>query len=144
MTDDDNDRERIIIAGSRRLDGWKAKYAVGRAMDTLMADGFSRQPRGPIMVVSGGADGVDRLGEQWAHRHGEPLRVFDVTDEDWQRHGKQAGPMRNEAMAQYADTLVAIWDGESRGTRNMIDKALAHGLETHVYVVDPDQEGDDQ
>jgi len=37
-------------------------------------------------------------------------------------------------MADYADALVAVWDGESRGTVHMICRAKENGLK--VYVVD--------
>ena len=39
---------------------------------------------------------------------------------DWKSYGKAAGPKRNEQMANYADTLIAFWDGESKGTKHMI------------------------
>jgi hypothetical protein len=52
---------------------------------------------------------------------------------DWDKHGKAAGPIRNQQMAQEADGLIAFWDGKSRGTKDMIQKALNYGLETHVY-----------
>ena len=41
---------------------------------------------------------------------------------DWNKHGKAAGPIRNRQMAEYADCLIAVWDGKSRGTKNMIDE----------------------
>ena len=46
-------------------------------------------------------------------------------------HDKAAGPIRNRQMAEYADYLIAFWDGESRGTRNMIEtmkKLGKHGV----------------
>lgn len=48
-----------------------------------------------------------------------PVKRFPA---DWDRHGRAAGPIRNCQMAQYADALIAIWDGKSRGTKNMIDE----------------------
>lgn len=44
-----------------------------------------------------------------------------------------SGPIRNGEMAKYADALIAMWDGTSTGTKNMIDQATKHGLK--VYVV---------
>ena len=46
-----------------------------------------------------------------------PCKVFPA---QWERYGKRAGPIRNAAMAKYADYGVALWDGESRGTAHMI------------------------
>ncbi len=43
---------------------------------------------------------------------------------DWNRYGNSAGPMRNRQMAEYADAAVIIWDGYSRGTRNMVENMI--------------------
>ena len=51
---------------------------------------------------------------------------------DWERHGKAAGYIRNREMAQNADALVAFWDGESRGTKSMIDLAKEYDLAVRV------------
>ena len=42
---------------------------------------------------------------------------------DWDLDGKSAGFKRNVKMAEYADALVAFWDGESKGTKHMIETA---------------------
>ena len=42
---------------------------------------------------------------------------------------------RNREMAQYADALIAIWDGDSRGTGSMIKLAQQHGLKVYVFTV---------
>jgi hypothetical protein len=68
-------------------------------------------------IVSGGARGVDRLGERYARKRGLPCKVFPA---QWAKYGKSAGPIRNAEMAKYTDYGVAVWDGVSRGTANMI------------------------
>ena len=75
-------------------------------------------------IVSGGARGADKLGEIWAGND-TPVTPFPA---DWDLHGKAAGYIRNKEMAEYADVLVAFWDGKSKGTKHMIDLALAGGL----------------
>jgi len=113
---------RTIIAGSRNItDLSVVRKAVERS-------GFS-----VTEVVSGGARGVDRLGERLARMLGVPCRVFPA---DWDAHGRSAGVIRNGEMADYADALVAVWDGRSRGTANMISQARRRGLA--VYVHRPD------
>lgn len=86
-------------------------------------------------VVSGGATGVDALGEQYASESGLPLQVFAITRKQWNEFGKKAGPMRNRQMAESAEALLAIWDGKSKGTKNMIETAQAKGLHVHVHMV---------
>ena len=52
---------------------------------------------------------------------------------EWDKYGRKAGPLRNEAMARYADALLAYWNGESKGTKSMIELAKASGLKVGVY-----------
>ena len=84
-------------------------------------------------VVSGCARGADTLGEQWARNHSIPIKRFPA---DWDKHGRGAGYIRNKYMANYADALVALWDGVSRGTANMIEEAKKKGLVVFVYRYD--------
>src|SRR5579871_1254241 len=76
-------------------------------------------------VVSGCAAGVDWMGELWAIGNKVPIKRFRA---NWKQEGRAAGPIRNRKMAEYADQLIAIWDGRSRGTKNMIDEAEKRGL----------------
>lgn len=109
---------KTIIAGSRGItEAWTVEMAVRQSMLDVSE------------VVSGGANGVDKLGEKWAADHDVPCRVFPA---DWDTHGKAAGPIRNSEMAEYAEALVAVWDGKSRGTKDMIDKAKKKNLLTYV------------
>lgn len=43
--------------------------------------------------------------------------------------------VRNEAMAIYADALLAVWDGESKGTKGMIDIAEKYGLDVYQMTI---------
>jgi hypothetical protein len=88
-------------------------------------------------VVSGGATGVDSMGQLWAQESEIPCQLFPVTREQWNEFGKKAGPMRNRQMAENAEALLAIWDGKSKGTKNMIETATAKGLHVHVYRAQP-------
>lgn len=83
-------------------------------------------------LVSGGAKGVDALGEKWARENDVPVKVFAA---DWSRFGRCAGPMRNGKMAGYASALVAVWDGTSPGTKSMIHLAEQWCLKVHVSIV---------
>lgn len=112
---------KTIIAGSRDLK-W---VDVEKAMDECpWSDEISE-------VVSGCARGVDRLGEIWAANNELPTKLFPA---DWRIEGKRAGFIRNTRMAKYASALVAVWDGESRGTKNMIGQAQAWGLRVFIWT----------
>ena len=112
---------KTIIAGSR---GYTEYRIVEACVDIVKID--------ITEVVSGTARGVDQLGEFWAKEHEVPVKEFPA---DWDQFGKSAGYKRNKQMAEYADALIAIWDGESRGTKHMID--LAKELELKVFVFKP-------
>lgn len=109
---------RTIIAGSREVtDPELVKRAVANCGWTITG------------VVSGCARGADTLGAEWALANGVPLFEYPA---DWDRYGKKAGMIRNKEMARYAQALIAIWDGESRGTKHMIEHATEHGLPVYV------------
>ena len=87
---------------------------------------------GPIdRMLSGTQVGADKLGEELARSIGiEP----DEYPPDYDRHPpKQAPVIRNTQMAVAATHLIAFWDGASRGTWDMIQKAYARKLKTDVF-----------
>jgi hypothetical protein len=84
-------------------------------------------------VVSGEAQGVDRTGELWSAEKGIPIAPFPAR---WKTLGKPAGPIRNAEMAEYADMLVAFWDGYSTGTKNMIDEMKKANKPCIIFTLD--------
>jgi hypothetical protein len=123
---------RVIIAGSRTV---RAYETVARA---VLESGIN-----PSVVLSGGQKswdpverrwfGADYFGEQWAKAHGIPVERHCA---HWHLYEKAAGPRRNAAMIQAADALIAVWDGESRGTADVIRRATERGIVAFVYGVD--------
>lgn len=110
---------RVIIAGSRTITNpFTLEMAIEKSNMQITE------------VVSGGAKGVDTLGVLWAQRNKIPIKLFLP---DWPLHGKSAGPIRNRAMAQYAQGLIAVWDRQSRGTRDMIEQARLYGLRVYIH-----------
>jgi hypothetical protein len=112
---------KTIIAGSRTIHTLNlVTTAVARSQFTITE------------VVSGGAKGVDTLAMTFAHNNQLPLTVMRA---DWDKFGKSAGFKRNAEMANYADALIAVWDGQSRGTLHMINIAKERGLRVYVYFL---------
>lgn len=114
---------RIIIAGSRTL----TEQDVRKALHNCSWIGFA------TAVVSGTARGADEYGEKWAKINNVEIARFPA---DWTKHGKRAGPLRNKTMAENAEGLIAVWDGNSRGTLNMIDVATSNGLRVAIFRTD--------
>lgn len=127
---------KLIIAGTRTA----TEAQVRKALDRFQIDTL-----GVAEVVSGGNKnwdwrsqsmiGADYWGEAWAKSKGIGVTRFPA---QWDRYGRSAGPRRNRVMAEYADALLAIWDGKSRGTQSMIEEALNLGLTAFVYRTDLD------
>lgn len=111
---------KVIIAGTRKFDDYSL---LKRVCDKIL----SSQSR--IEIVSGTANGADKLGEAYAIEKGYHVKRFPA---DWDKHGKSAGYRRNEEMAKYADALIAFWDNKSKGTKHMIDLANHYGLKIRV------------
>jgi hypothetical protein len=114
---------KVIIAGSRTFRNYRI---VRQYCDKYL------QNKTDIEIVSGGADGVDKLGERYAKEHNHKLTIMNA---DWKQYGKVAGPIRNRQMAEYADALIAFWLDSSKGTKNMIDTAREKRLLIRVVDV---------
>lgn len=110
---------KVIVAGSRECtDVESVKNAIAEFGPSTITE-----------LVHGGCRGVDTIAHDLWEGVG-PIKVFRA---DWAKHGRAAGPVRNREMAEYADALIAVWDGKSRGTKNMIDEMKSRGKRTFVY-----------
>lgn len=106
---------RIIVCGGRDFVDRERAFA---ALDAAHA----KRPIGT--VVQGGAAGADLLAQQWAKARGVLREEFPAR---WQEHGRAAGPIRNQAMADAgADGCIAFPGG--RGTRDMTTRAELAGI----------------
>jgi hypothetical protein len=94
------------------------KVAVIGSRNLYVSDIGSHLPPGCTEIVSGGARGVDRCAERYAKENNLKLTVFLP---DYDQHGRSAPILRNKTIVEYADFVVAFWDGSSRGTYFVID-----------------------
>ena len=115
-------KTKVIIAGSRDFYDYDL---LAEECNEILKD------KDDVEVVSGRAIGADMLGELYAKDKKYPVKHFPA---DWNTHGKGAGFIRNGEMAKYGNMLIAFWDGESKGTKHMIETAQKKGME--VYVID--------
>lgn len=121
---------KLIIAGSR--DFTNISFVKDR-IERSVRNVFDK--KSITEVVSGGAKGVDAAGEEWAMFNSIGVAKFEVSQQEWETLGKKAGPLRNQKMAEYADALLCIWDGQSRGSANMVKEAKSRGLVVHSLVL---------
>lgn len=113
---------KIIIAGSRTF---KNYLFLKEKLDII----FVNTKKEEIKIVSGTADGADKLGEKYAKENN--IEIIQMPA-DWDKFGKKAGYIRNEEMAKIADACVVFWDGNSKGSKHMIDLANKYKLKLRV------------
>lgn len=101
---------KLIIAGSRTITDYNIlKDAIAEFIAVDKIYNISE-------VVSGTANGVDKLGEQWAIENHIPIKRMAA---DWKQFGRAAGMIRNKEMGDYADMGFVLWDGRSKGSLMM-------------------------
>ena len=150
---------RLIIAGSRTFAAPDPEALMNK-IDAVVAEQAARvgiedlkdhleDLSDLVELASGKAKGADEFGERWAKSRNVPVRDFPAL---WDKHGRAAGPIRNQEMADWAaetrrghektlpeghaGILFAIWNGKSPGTRSMIASARARGLAVVVERTD--------
>lgn len=137
---------RVIIAGSRCFGSFTIlEKECHKIFKSLAEEGYLsgnvKKDCSNMEIISGTANGADRLGEAFALKYGIEVKRFPA---QWHKYGKSAGYVRNNIMAQYAaksdelGVLIAFWDGKSKGTKMMIDLAKKNNLK--VFVIDIDDE----
>lgn len=118
----------LIIAGSRTMSNYDLlKKEVDKFIQTIDKDVSA-----DCHVISGGANGADKLGQRYAEENG--LIYFTFIPE-WDELGKSAGWYRNRRMAMIATHCICFWDGKSKGTKLMIDLAIDHEVILKVIRV---------
>jgi predicted Rossmann fold nucleotide-binding protein DprA/Smf involved in DNA uptake len=111
----------VGIVGSRSVGGTDKWFS---ALSIIV-------PKTVERVVSGGAIGADRLGAAWADKYDIPTTIHKP---DWAKYGKSAGFQRNTTIVSDSDVIIALWDGESRGTLDTMQKAVAAGKQVMVVT----------
>lgn len=104
-------QHRVIVAGGRDFTNRKL------LADTLNDYVESLPDSYAVSLVSGMAKGADLMAWDFGRENNIEMHAFPA---DWETHGRGAGFIRNVQMAEFADALIAFWDGESRGTKHMI------------------------
>lgn len=113
---------KVVIAGSRTITDFRL------VLLAVLRSGFEIAE-----VVCGDAHGADRLGARYAHHKSIPVKHFPA---DWERLGKKAGIIRNGQMVDYADAVIVVWDGKSRGSLDTIIKANIARKPCYILVTE--------
>ena len=108
---------KVAIVGSRNL----AVYDFGTYL-----------PENTTEIVSGGARGIDSCARKYAQTSGIKLTEFLP---EYERYGRYAPLNQNLQMIDYADQVIAFWDGLSRGTKYVIDHCRQRDKCITVYIL---------
>ena len=110
---------KAIVCGGRY---YADKAKLEAELDTWMhADNFE--------IAHGNAKGADTLADIWAKSRGIKVTPFPA---DWARHGKSAGPKRNQRMLdEYKPNFIIAFPG-GKGTADMIRRATMAGVAVHI------------
>lgn len=107
------------------------KVAVIGSRDLHITDLARYLPENTTEIVSGGARGIDSDARAYAQQNGIRLTEFLP---DYQQFGRGAPLKRNLQIIEYADVVLAFWDGQSRGTKYVIDHCRKQGVPVRVFA----------
>jgi hypothetical protein len=108
---------KLLIAGSRSITEFDLTPHIPADVD---------------LIITGGAKGVDALGEQYAREYGIPTVTVKPI---YEKYGRAAPIRRDEEMVDMADAVLVVWDGVSRGSRHTADYARMKGKQLILLTV---------
>lgn len=117
---------RVIVAGSREF----TDYALLKKELNRLTKKLDKKK---LIVLSGGAEGADKLGEKWCF---ENMVTYERYLPDYEEHGRKAPLIRNTEMVNNADALIAFHLRNSPGTADVISKARKKGLKVKVIRIE--------
>lgn len=111
---------KVIIAGSRNITNINIDEIIKKSKFDITT------------LLCGMAKGIDSLSYMWAMKNNIHIIKYYP---DWNKYGVAAGPIRNKKMVDYADALIAVWDGVSKGTKSTINFAKEKGIQIYIEKV---------
>lgn len=119
---------RVLVCGGRDFaDEVSAWNALSRLFDEIGE---------PSMIIHGGAPGADSIAEDYAQQTFCRSHVFRA---NWKKHGKSAGPIRNQRMIDEGRPELVVAFPGGRGTADMVRRARAANIEVIEVAPSPKQ-----
>lgn len=123
----------LAIVGSRSFDDYSLGYLTTDEFIKELSDIGIDIDR----IVSGGAQGADKFGKQYAKSSNRNLTEHLA---EWDKYGKSAGMIRNKDIIRDADCAIVFWDGVSKGTKNSIEHIMSKNIPYKIIRFDKDTE----
>lgn len=108
------------------------KVAVIGSRNLVVTDLEHYLPEGVTEIVSGGAKGIDTCAREYAKANNLKLTEFFP---EYQKYGRAAPLKRNLQIIDYADAVIAFWDGKSKGTKYVIDNCKSKKVKIDIYII---------
>jgi len=125
-----NDEMKVAIVGSRSINDQMFVEYLFRCFTYIFGK--------PTKIISGGARGIDTFAEDFANDFNIDLQVFKP---DWAKYGRKAGFIRNEDIIKNCDICLAIWDGESHGTKHDLELCEQYKKDLVLFNVKESTQG---
>ena len=109
------------------------KVAIIGSRDLTVSDLGTYLPENTTEIVSGGARGIDGCAKEYAQANGVKLTEFLP---EYEKYGRGAPIKRNRNIIDYADIVIAFWDGVAQGTKCVIDQCFRKHKKLVVYVTE--------
>lgn len=108
------------------------KVAIVGSRNLVVKDLEKYLPVDTTEIVSGGARGIDQCAAKFSKTNNIKLTEFIP---QYDKYGRVAPLKRNLQIIEYADKVIAFWDGTSHGTKYVIDKCLQLNKSITVYQI---------
>lgn len=108
---------KIAVVGSRNLN----IHDIGVYLPKVVSE-----------IVSGGSHGIDTCASIYAREKG--IKLIEFLPE-YKKYGKAAPIIRNKRIVEYADRVLAFWDGKSKGTLSVIKYCEKLGKECEIILI---------
>lgn len=117
----------VIVCGGR---DYKDRARVFEVLGEIL--GYAGHPDcRRLEIIHGGADGADKLADEFADYAGHRTTVFKA---EWAKHGKAAGPIRNQQMLDEGKPSLVIAFPGGRGTADMVERARKANIPIKIIV----------
>ncbi len=108
------------------------KIAVIGSRGLVINDLGKYLPANVTEIVSGGAKGIDTCAKEYALSNGIKLTEFLP---EYNKYGRGAPLKRNLLIIDYADEVLAFWDGRSSGTKYVIEQCRKRNKKVSIFYI---------
>ncbi len=123
---------RVVHGAARGLDAMADAW--GKERGVTIERFHAKLDKKKLIVLSGHAKGADAQAEKWCWERRVSLEIYRA---DWDKHGKAAGPFRNEdILTKYKPRKLIAFPG-GRGTADMVQRAKNRRGEIDVVEIKP-------